>query len=285
MYRKTVIVGLSSLWMSTAVLAEGTAIPSNPGTVVLSSAVEAKCFAEAAGEALSSSQGQGNWWQPLGYKSAAEWFAAALSYATIGISADARFDVIRGNKDGLDQLDFRVNVNGATLVLAATAAKNSANRFARTWREDWTYSPRYAGVTWVSGKARAGRRAVGGAFGGSAAGAGTSLGNTLSITGTNITEFTNHLTLNAGAWSVAASGSYAGLFDQAAAAMGQRIPPKASRAAARALATALADATLTADVDLHYQTRNGEVTVNSAEVSVACGAGAAVTAEGYATPN
>lgn len=277
----------AGLLASASTLADTPATPMNPsetpGTVVISSAIEAKCFAEAAAQALAS--GQANWWQSSGYKSAAEWFAAALGYAVAGISADAKFDVTRLNDGGSDRLDFKANISSATLVLAATTAKGSASRFAKTWRYDWAYNPRYAGVTWVSGQARASRKGVGGSNAAGAAETGASVGNVISITGAQIGEFRNQLTLNAGAWSNAGSNAYASLFDRAAAAMGQRISAKSAAAAGKALASAISRTVLLADVDLHYKTQEGRVVIDETKINLACGASTAVTAEGYATPD
>jgi hypothetical protein len=219
MYKELVIAGVSSLWISTAVLADGTIPSQNSSSVVISTAVESSCFAKETARVLVWNQD--NWWKPLGYKSGADWFAAALSFAVAAYSADVIFAVTTQNDGTASQLDFQANIQGATLVLAATTVKNSASRFARNWREDWTYSPRYAGVTWVSRQAKARR----GAVGGSAAGMGSSIVNEVSVTGTQISELHDHITLNAGAWSTAASGSYVGLFSQAGRPWGGRSHP------------------------------------------------------------
>jgi hypothetical protein len=288
MYKEIAVASLVSLSVfSAASFADDPATPSNPiqtpDAVVISSAVDASCFAEAAAEALVWSQG--NWWRSLGYRSAVDWFAAALGYAVAGLSANAKFDVTSLNDGGAERLDFNANISGATLVLAATTAKNSASRFARTWRDDWTYNQRYTGVTWVSGQAKAGRRTVGGGTGAGTSGTGTTIGNVVSITGTHIDEFRNHLTLNAEAWSLAASESYAGLFDRAAATMGRRISARFAVAAGKALATAVANTALLADVNVHYKTQEGRVVIDDTQVNVSCGAGAEATSEGYAADN
>jgi hypothetical protein len=276
MFKEIAIAGLLS--SSVAIGTDASATPPHaPGAMTLASAVDAKCFAKAAAGALPADQA--DWWHSMGYGSAAEWFAAALGYAVAGVSADAALEVTRTSYGDRDQLDFKAKINGATLVLAATAAPNSAGRFAKTWRNEWDHNAPQAGVTWVSGKVKAKKKAVGSG----ASGTSISAGSVASIVGSQIEEFSNQLTLNAGAWSVAGSGSYAGLFDNAASAMGAPLDPADAQAASKALASAIANAVLFADVKVHYKSREGQMLVDKTRVSVSCGAGASATAEAFVT--
>lgn len=128
------------------------------GNVVITSAVDASCFAKSIAEALTAGQFYWNWWEPLGYGSAAEAITAALSYSVAGISFNMRFNVTANPVGGaVSQLDFKADIDNGNLVLAATDTRFSAWRFARTWRDDWKYAPRSRGVSWVTDGARSGR--------------------------------------------------------------------------------------------------------------------------------
>ncbi|MGZ8217023.1 hypothetical protein [Methylomagnum sp.] len=262
--------------------------PETAGNVVISSAVDAACFANSIAEALATSQFDWAWWEPLGYGSAAEAISEALSYSVAGISFNMRFNVVANPVGGaVSQLDFQANIDNGSLVLAATNARHSARRFARTWRDDWKYSPRSRGVAWVTDGARTGRAVTRGRSnasqtGGAESGNYASASNYVFVSGTSIDSFHNQLSFNAYSWSSAASNSYAALFVQSASALGWRMGRQFAAAAGKAMAKAIAETATRVEVDLEYKTVEGGVGVQKATVTLACGSGSSATTEAYA---
>lgn len=255
------------------------------GNVVLSSAVDASCFAESIAEALTAGQFDWDWWEPLGYGSAAEAITAALSYSVAGISFNMRFNVTANPVGGaVSQLDFQANIDNGNLVLAATDTRFSAWRYARTWRDDWRNGPRRRGVSWVTDGARSVRVARGGEAGQTGraeSGNYASTSNYVFVSGANIDNFHNQLSFNAYSWSSAASNSYAGLFAQSTSALGWRMGRQFSLAAGRAMAKAIAESATQVNVDLEYKVASG-VGVQKAQVTLVCGSGSTATTEAYA---
>lgn len=285
--------GLLSLSFAMSAGADGTsaAPPASPpraensGNVVITSAVDASCFAKSVAEALTAGQFYWNWWGPLGYGSAAEAVSAALSYGVAGISFNMRFNAAANPVGGaVSHLGFKANIDNGNLVLAATDTRFSAWRFARTWRDDWKYAPGSRGVSWVTDRARSGRMARGGdaaQTGAAQSGSYASTSSYVFVSGASIDNFHSQLSFNAYSWSAAASHSYAALFAQSASALGWRVNRQFAAMAGRAMAKAIAESAAQVDVDLEYKVASG-VGVQKAAVTLACGSGATATTQAYA---